>query len=332
MVTDDFAGRALAVAVRALPADRRDWGLAMQAELATVEDAAARRSFAFGCTRTLLTRPATLLRLARAAFAPAVGAVSVALALAIPSAGVRAEALALIAVLAGALWLGRRPGLLGPVAADRTSQRVRAASCAVVGVLLMTVLLPSSGGGHDDPSGAWVVGLVVLLYLAAALFATARGTAAGARTLRLATGVVAAGAAASWVPMLLSAGVRAHPEANLAVVTATVLAGGVLALYRRLPAPAAIVAGLGTGAATCLLITLLALGTYAARPELVPDRCGTSNACGLTPAARAETNAILAGDPYVADLLLGSLLAALLLATAGAGLALAGEPGRRRSA
>ena len=125
--------------------------------------------------------------------------------------------------------------------------------------------------------------------------------------------------------MLLSAGVRAHPGANLAIAAATVVGGVVLAAHRRLPAHAAIVAGLGAGAATCLLITLLALGTYAARPELIPDRCGTSNLCGLTPASRAETNAILAGDPYVADV----LLAALLIASAGAGLAVAGEPGRR---
>src|SRR3954469_24876470 len=36
MVTRDLAARGLAFAVRALPAERRDWGLAMQAELAVV--------------------------------------------------------------------------------------------------------------------------------------------------------------------------------------------------------------------------------------------------------------------------------------------------------
>jgi hypothetical protein len=129
--------------------------------------------------------------------------------------------------------------------------------------------------------------------------------------------------------MLVSAGVRAHPGANLAIAAATVVGGALVATHRRLGAHAAMVAGFGAGAATCLVITLLALGTYAVRPGLQPDRCGTSSACGLTPAARAETNTILAGDPYVADLLLGSLLAALLIA---GGLALVGEPGRRRPA
>jgi hypothetical protein len=322
VVTRDLPARGLALAVRALPADHRDWGLAMQAELAAVESAPERRVYALGCTRAVLTRPRTVLRLGGAALVPAIGAASIVLALRIANPGVRAEALALIALLAGALWLGRR---LGPVAADRTSRRVRGVSRVVVGVLLVAVLLPSPGGGHDDPSGAWVAGLAVLLYLVAAELATARGTAAGPRTLRLATGIVAAGTAASWVPMLLSAGVRAHPGANLAIVVATVAAGVVLASPRG--AYDAIVAGFGAGAATCLLIMLLAAGTYAARPDLIPDRCGSSNACGLTPAARTETNAILAGDPYVADLLLGALMAAVLIA--GAGLALADKPGRR---
>jgi hypothetical protein len=92
---------------------------------------------------------------------------------------------------------------------------------------------------------------------------------------------------------------------------------------RRAPR-AALVAGLGAGAATCLLVTLLALGTYAVRPDLVPHFCGTSNLCGLTPAARVETEQIEASDPYVAELLLGGLLSGLL-----AGLALADAPGRR---
>ena len=256
MVRHDLPARGLAFAVRALAADRRDWALAMQAELAAVDGASARREFAFGCLRTLLTRPGTLLHLGGMALAPAAGLVSIVLAMRIANAGVRAEALALIALLAATLWLGRRAGPLGPVAADRTSRRVRGASLVV-------------------------------------------------------------------------AGVRAHPGANLAIAAATVVGGVLLADRRRLGVQAAIVAGLGAGAATCLVITLLALGTYAARPDLQPDRCGTSTMCGLTPAARAETNAILAGDPYVADLLLGSLLAVLLIAIAGAGLAVADEPGRR---
>ena len=308
----DLPARALALAVRALPAERREWGLAMQAELAAIEDAAERRGYALGSAWAVLARPGTLLRLGAA---PAVGLVSLVLALKIGDPGVRAESLVLIAVLAGMLRLGR-----DRVAPDRTSRRVRGAACATVGVLLIALLWPSRGGGHSDPSGAWIAGLAVVLYLGAALAVTAtRGP--GPRALRTAVSVTAAAIVPWWAALLLSSSVRSHPGADLALAASTAVVACAIALRQR-PARAAIVAGLGAGAATCLLVTLLALGTYAARPDLVPHFCGTSNACGLTPAARAETERIEASDPYVADLLLGALLA---------GLTLAGVPGRRRA-
>jgi hypothetical protein len=48
----DRAARALALAVRGLPAERADWGDAMSAELAGVRGARARWSFSLGCART----------------------------------------------------------------------------------------------------------------------------------------------------------------------------------------------------------------------------------------------------------------------------------------
>ena len=47
----------LAVAATTLPADRRDWGAAMTAELARVQDPAARWRFAAGCARAALYPP-----------------------------------------------------------------------------------------------------------------------------------------------------------------------------------------------------------------------------------------------------------------------------------
>jgi hypothetical protein len=47
--------------VRLLPARRREWGLAMQAELAGLER--GRWGFALSCTRGVLGRPETMLRL-----------------------------------------------------------------------------------------------------------------------------------------------------------------------------------------------------------------------------------------------------------------------------
>jgi hypothetical protein len=53
----DGPARLLAVATAALPADRRDWGAAMAAELAQVEDRRARWRFATGCARAAVLPP-----------------------------------------------------------------------------------------------------------------------------------------------------------------------------------------------------------------------------------------------------------------------------------
>jgi hypothetical protein len=66
--------------------------------------------------------------------------------------------------------------------------------------------------------------------------------------------------------------------------------------------------------ATCLLTFLAAITTYAVFPQLVPDVAGPTDAGGLTPAARAETNRVESADPYVAELMLGALLGGLLIA------------------
>jgi hypothetical protein len=54
----DGPGWLLAAATATLPADRRDWGQAMAAELAQVPDPAARWRFAVGCARTAVLPPA----------------------------------------------------------------------------------------------------------------------------------------------------------------------------------------------------------------------------------------------------------------------------------
>lgn len=73
----DAPARLLTAAVATLPADRRDWGSAMTAELAQVPDPRERWSFATGCARTALFPPrghrAAVLAAAALAAALAVG-------------------------------------------------------------------------------------------------------------------------------------------------------------------------------------------------------------------------------------------------------------------
>jgi hypothetical protein len=55
--TLDASARLLAAAVRGLPEARRDWGAAMTAELAQLDDRASRRRFAIGCVRAAVFPP-----------------------------------------------------------------------------------------------------------------------------------------------------------------------------------------------------------------------------------------------------------------------------------
>lgn len=311
----DLAGRALAVAVRLLPGHRRDWGQAMRAELAAVDGARARRRYALGCVRAVLSDATALRTVAIHVIALTFGAIALALAISIRSSGARIETIAFVLALGLVAWSGRRSGPLGPVAEQRLARRIRGGGYAVLGAYVMLALAAASVGPHDDPRGVWVFYLALTLYLAAVLFATAHGTGLHRRTLRLAAALAVGGLTAWWVPMLLLAGVRADPRWALLSVTTTVLLGLAAGIALRRPRREVALAAAAAGVATCLLIFLAAQGTYALLPRLVPD---LGFVAGMTPGARVETNRAEAIDPYVAELVLGALLGALLI---GAGTA-----------
>ena len=102
--------RLLSAAVRFMPAERRQWGRAMRAELAAIEEPADRWSFAWGCLRAshllrgvlhllvvLGVLGALLSWIATADYPPLVWILSV-----------------VATVLAAVCWQGRRAGMLGP--------------------------------------------------------------------------------------------------------------------------------------------------------------------------------------------------------------------------
>jgi hypothetical protein len=242
-VTPDVASRALAVAVRVLPSHRRDWGQAMRSELAAIEDLSARRRHALGCARAVLLTDAVVLRaVAVHVIALTFGAVALALAIAIRSTGVRIEAIAFVVILAVLSWCGRRDGMLGPVGDSRLARGIRGGGYAAVGCCAVMIL---ASPGHGDPGGWWIAALSVTLYLATVLFATARRTAAAAPTLKLSAALVTSGLMAWWVPMLLLAGVRAHPGWALVSTTATTALGWAMGTWLGWPRHQVGLAGLG---------------------------------------------------------------------------------------
>jgi hypothetical protein len=155
--------------------------------------------------------------------------------------------------------------------------------------------------------------LALTLYLAAVLVTTTRRTAARMRTLQLATALTVAGPMAWWVPMLLLSSVRANANWALLSVAVTILLGLAVGTILRWPGPQVGLAALAAGIATCLLIFLFAQCTYLVFSQLAPDLGFVQ----LTEAAHVEQNRA-EFDPYVAQLLLGALLSALLIVASAA--------------
>ncbi len=145
---------------------------------------------------------------------------------------------------------------------------------------------------------------MLVVYLAAVLSATARSPRP---VLRVAVLAAAAAVLGWWIPMLASGTVRANPHASLLIVGAVVLGSLAIVGGSNKSLTNGIFAALIAGAGACLLIFVTSVGTYAVRPDLVPDIAGsTCCAGGLTAADRTETNRIESTDPYIAELVLGA--------------------------
>jgi hypothetical protein len=308
----DLFSRALAVMVRLLPSHRSEWGRAMQAELAALDDVRARRRYALGCARAVLRDRTAMRTVAAHSIALTFGVVALSFAISIRVVGVRIQTIAFVVALGVLAWAGGRSGPLGPIAEDRLARRIRSGGYAVLGAYIMPALASIAlASPQHDRRGLWAYYLALTLYLATVLFATARHTAAPARCLRLISALTIAGSAAWWVPMLLYATVRAHPSWALLSVAVTALLGLVVATVQRWPSRQAALAALASGVATCLLIFLAAQSTYLLDPQLVPD---LGHVPGMTATGQVAQNRAEAVDPYVAELLLGAVLGAVLIA------------------
>jgi hypothetical protein len=308
----DLADRALALIVRLLPNRRLEWGEAMRAELASLDQVGARRRYALGCVRAVLSDRAAMRTVAFHGVAPSFGAIALAFAISMHGVGVRIETIMFVLALGALGWSGRRSGPLGPIADHRPARRVRAAGYVVLGGYVLPELasLAAASPQHDQ-SGVWMVYVAVSLYLATVLWITAQRTAARPRTLHLIAALTLAGLAAWWVPMLLEASVRAHPSWALLSVAGTVTFGLVVAIALRWPSEEAALAALAAGVAICLLIFLAAQSTYVVDPRLVPD---LGHIVGMTAAGEIEQNRAEAVDPYFAELLLGAVFGFTLIA------------------
>ena len=309
--TRDLSDRALAVMVRLLPSRRSEWGRAMRAELASLDDVAARRRYTLGCVRAVLSDRTAMRTVALYLVALAFGAVALGFAISINGVGVRIQTIVFVLALGVLAWSGRRSGPLGPIADHPSARRIRAAGYVVLGAYILPALASlATAPSQRDQSGVWMFYIALSLYLATLLLVTAQRTAARPRTLYLMAVVTVAGLAAWWVPMLLESSVRAHPSWALLSVAGTITLGLVSATALRWSSEQAVLPALAAGVATCLLIFLAAQSTYVVNPRLVPD---LGHVPGMNAAGEVEQNRAEPVDPYVAELLLGAVLGAALI-------------------
>lgn len=309
--------------VRLLPRERREWGRAMQAELATLERPGERRRFALGCTRAALLPTAGIGTAARSC--AAIGAAILVLAGEVGASRAIGQPIPLVAVLALLVWLGRRPGYFGPVRPDRLARGVRAGGCAIAG-LCVIALVAADGPVQsvqlvqsDSPRWGAPFALVVTLFAGLCLAATTRQARTGGASLVAgALGGLAAGAAAFVVLPFerigepLAAGLPSRGAFLTAVVFgAPAAAALVVGLHSRM-AEQAVMAALCAGAVAALLAAVAGLSAIVLLPGHVPNIVGPVMPPGTPLATQHAANASEASDPYFGLLVFGAMLLALL--------------------
>ena len=310
-------GRYLGAIVRLLPEARRQWGQAMQAELAAIDGTCERWRFVLGCTRVALLPPARA-GVVRQPLAVAAGAAAV-IAGEIALAGITGQTIPLLLVLALLAWLGRRPGYLGPVRPDRTARTVRAGGYLVAATYLVA-LIAGDGDGFLQPNRAnWgpVFALMLTLFTVVFLALSARSSRLGGTALAagVGSGLVAGAAAFAAIPFQEGTSLaHALPGDSGWLLIVTFAAPAVAALVTRArlggddqQARAALCAATVAALVVALLgfaaVVLFPRSLDAVRAIMPP---GTSHAH-----LQAEQD-IGASDTYAGVLMLGTMLAAVL--------------------
>lgn len=312
-MTGDGADRLLALAVRLLPAGRRDWGLAMRAETAAIPPGRRRWSHALGCAAAVLIQPPALRTIGYPLSAATVLAGVLRWSSGIAYAPLRWTLVALAALLLAVAWWGRRPGPLGPVAATPTARIVRAGGCLVVAALTVAFVgTIGLRGAPEERAGTAVPIFAVLLtsYLVAFLALTAHRTAMTGRAL--ATGVTAAVASAViWVALQFASPPVPANVAGALLATACAVAAVTVSRAGRDTLLAALCAAMLTPLLVFTGVTLMSsYGPARLIPDLVP--------AALTPADDLANSRIELQDPYMATLFLACLAAVTLTAAAAA--------------
>jgi hypothetical protein len=310
----DAAGWLLAGAVWLLPADRREWGAAMRADLAQIGGRRARWGFATGCVRVVATRPAVLRRVGYPLLMAGALAATLWWTSRIAYPPLHWGSVTAVVVLLALAWLGRHRGPLGPVADSWTARAVRAGGYLMLAAWTVTLMAAMSERESAEQARYGVPIFTVMLtsYLIGFLTLTANRSAATARIL--AAGLAGAGvAAAVWTAAVF----MAPPiPVDLGPATTLIALGMVMAASaagRPAGGERHLLAALCAGTvASMLILSLVVLLSVFAPPSLIPDLAPAA----LTPADDLAQSRVEIQDPYLWILLLGAVIATLQSAAA----------------
>ena len=291
--------------IRLPPERHHAWGQAMQAELAAIADPAVKRRFARGCTRAILTHPATALTVSRPMTVVAAAVAALAAASGIADQRVRLESVGMVAALIACVWLGHRPNWT----ADGPSRFVRSLGYALIAASTTLTLdiwrrWPKDAQGIRDTAfvGVPLTTAMLLTEATVILLLTRRRQHIGALT-GLAAGL-------AWlIPVLLRPTVPQSAGAPILVVLAA-MATAVVITARRDEDP--YVAGLATDVIATLTITVSTNGLLQLFPAHVPPIVNPVVPPGTSAADILANNEVESTDPYVAVTAIGFLLAIAL--------------------
>lgn len=315
----DLPGRVLAAAVRVLPADRRDWGAALRAELATVTARSDRWGYARAAVRVALTRNPALRAVLHAAAVLATLATVFAWAATVDYPPLLWGLDVVAAVLAAVCWQARRAALLGPVgnvgpsvgASVGTALLLRVGgylTAAAIAAVAVAHLHPATSADADDGTGTLVFAVAGAAYVLGVATVAARRSAATRRVLVTGAGCGLAAAAAWLATTVLAPPIPPTTGWALTLCGLAAVAAAALNTGRSGPPERAGLAGLlATATAPALIFaTVVALARYG------PDRLIPAVTPHALPADRVSESRIEIVDPYVLFVVLGTLAATAL--------------------
>jgi hypothetical protein len=299
-----LADRLLSGAVRVMPAERRDWGRAMQAELAAIDEPADRWSFAWGCLRAshLLRGVLHLLVV--------LGVLGALLAwIATTDYPPLFWILAVVAsILAAVCWQGRRAGMFGPTGDGVAAWLLRAGGYLAAAAVIVVALAhahPTTLEAADAGDGLLAMLAVAGSFLIGLASVSARRSAATRRVLLTGPGSAVA-ATAVWLILVLAE--PPIPDSVGRALAVTAVAAVVAVLANAGTAQGSLLAGLlaiaGTLALIFVSVLLLAhFGSDSLIPDITP---------GALPGQHISESRIEIVDPYVLVMILSAVAASAL--------------------